>query len=69
MNLDRQPINGKIANTLSTPKSATNEVVSFEECKKYFDKYNLDDQRITEIKNNLVGIVDKIMNSYLDNFR
>ena len=69
MELKQQPISSKTTGILGTSKNTVDEIVSFEECKKYFDKYNLDDQRIVEIKNNLVGIVDKIMNSYMDNFR
>lgn len=50
-------------------KSSDGEVMSIEECKKYIGKYDLSDQRITTIRDNLVGIVDRIMDSYLDNFR
>jgi hypothetical protein len=53
----------------STHESTDNEVVSIEECKQYFQKFNLTDKRIIDIKNNLIGIVNGIINSYLDDFR
>ena len=55
---------------LSFPSKPTNpEVMSLEECKEYLGKYNLSDERILEIRNNLVGIVDHVLNAYLNDFR
>jgi hypothetical protein len=56
-------------NSKDNSPSFNNEIISTEECKQYFGKFELSDQRIADIKNNLVGIVDSIINSYLDNFR
>lgn len=56
-------------NSKDNNSSFDNEVITIEECKQYFGKFELSDQRITDIKNNLVGIVDSVINSYLDNFR
>ncbi len=44
------------------------EIISTEECKKYLGKFDLTDQRIIEIKNSLIGLVDGTINSYLDSF-
>ncbi|MEI6040169.1 MAG: hypothetical protein WCP93_02365 [Candidatus Berkelbacteria bacterium] len=69
MVLEQQSTNAKTSDVLSTPKSAIDEIVSFDECKKHFEKYDLDDKRVIEIKNNLVGIVNTIIDSYLEDFR
>ena len=45
------------------------EIISIKECKKYLSKYNLSDQRITKIKDGLIGVVDSIFNSYLEGFK
>ena len=45
-----------------------NELVSLEECKRQLAKYNLSDEQVSQLKNSLIGIVDSIINSYLDEF-
>lgn len=50
----------------SSPKT---EIISIEECKQYLEKYNLPDKKIAEIRNYLIGMVDKSINLYLDGFR
>jgi hypothetical protein len=69
MELEQQLISSETTNVLGTTKNTINEIVSFDECKKHFEKYELDDQRVIDIKNNLVGIVNTIINSYLEDFR
>ena len=54
---------------LCLPYDANPEVVSIDECKKYLGKFELSDEKIAEIRNYLIGIVDKSINSYLDDFR
>jgi len=54
---------------LHLPYDANSEVVSIEECRKYLDKFELSDEKIAEIRNYLIGIVDKSINLYLDDFR
>jgi hypothetical protein len=44
------------------------ELVSLEECKRQLAKYNLSDEQVSQLKNSLIGIVDSIINSYLDEF-
>lgn len=56
----------KITEALSY--ESDNEIITNEECKKCLEKYNLTDQRISEIKDNLIGIVDSLINSYLEDF-
>ncbi len=54
---------------LSTPSRVVRvEIISLEECKQYMDKFQLSDERILEIRNNMVGIVDRIFTAYLKNF-
>ena len=48
---------------------ADNEIITIEECKEVLEKCNLSDQRVLDIRNNLVSIVDNIFNSYLENLR
>lgn len=50
-------------------KRENEEVVSFNECKIHLSRYELSDQSISRIKDNLVGIVDSIFNSYLEEFK
>jgi hypothetical protein len=44
-------------------------IMSLEECKKLLGEYNLTDQRILDIRNNLIGIVDSVLNTYLEGFK
>jgi hypothetical protein len=44
------------------------ELVSLEECKRQLAKYNLSDEQVSQLKNSLIGIVDNIINSYLNEF-
>lgn len=57
----------KIAEPLSY--ESDNDIITNEECKKCLGKYDLTDQRILVIKDNLIGIVDSLINSYLEDFR
>ena len=43
-------------------------IITTKECQGYLEKYGLDDQRITTFRNSLVGIVDSILNSYIEEF-
>ncbi|MDO8513402.1 MAG: hypothetical protein Q7S37_02775 [bacterium] len=45
-----------------------NEVISINECKQYLSVFDLSDQKIFEIRNTLIGIAGKSIDSYLDNF-
>ena len=50
-------------------ENTSNEIISNEECKKYLGKYNLTDERILAIKDNLIGIIDSILNTYIEEFK
>ena len=50
-------------------KQIDDEIISDKECKKYFSKFELSDGRMMEIKNNLIGVINSIVNTYLDDFR
>ena len=45
------------------------EVISCKECKKYLKKYDLSDERILAIKDNMIGVIDSLINSYLEDFK
>jgi len=63
-----QPENTQKIAPFRAPKSANNEIISLEECKKYIGEFQLSDERILEIRNNMVGIIDSILNAYIENF-
>jgi hypothetical protein len=48
---------------------ANDEIISIEECKSYLGKYKLSDERILNIKDSLIGMVDGIFNTYLEDFK
>jgi len=56
-------------NDPSDLEEGNGEIISIDECKKYLEKFHLSDQRILKIKDNLIGIVDSIFNSYLEEFK
>ncbi len=49
-------------------KAKSGDLVSFDECKRYLDKFNLSDEEIQKIRNGLIGITNSVINSYLDEF-
>ncbi len=51
------------------PDDINGEFISIQECKKYLEEYNLSDKRIIEIKDNLIGIINCAINSYLEEFK
>lgn len=54
---------------LQVPGTQGDEIISLEECKKYLASYNLTDQRILDIRNNMIGIIDSTLNAYLEGFK
>ena len=48
---------------------SNSDIISDEECRSFLIKYDFSDQRISEIKDSLIGIVDSIFNSYLEEFK
>lgn len=48
---------------------ANDEIISIEECKNYLGKYKLSDERILNIKDSLIGMVDGILNTYIEDFK
>ena len=55
--------------TKCAPKAQEpSDLVSFDECQKHLEKYNLPDDQVLKIKNSLEGIVNSIINSYLNEF-
>jgi len=54
---------------ICTQKPAFDDIISVAECKEYLGNQELSDKKVTDIKNNLIGIIDSVINSYLDDFR
>jgi hypothetical protein len=48
------------------PRKPKTDVITLDECKKYLEEYHLSDDRIMEIRNNLTGIVDSLLNAYIE---
>lgn len=52
-----------------TPLELPNdEVISVAECKRFIGKFNLEEARVEEIRNNMIGLINSILNTYIDNF-
>ncbi len=70
MNLDlSQPVRQQnTGSPVAKKKSNSQEVISLEECKQYMGEFQLPDKRILEIRNNMIGIVDKVIGAYLKDF-
>lgn len=45
-----------------------NEIISTKECKEILGQ-ELSDERILSIRDNLVGIIDSIINQYIEEFK
>ena len=67
LKLSQQKTPGVVGSPRS-PKAVNQEIISLDECKKYVGGLNLSDQRILEIRNSVIGIVDSVINAYLENF-
>ena len=65
----RKVVNRRVTASFCAHKSVYEEIISLEECKKYFNKFELTDQRIIDIKNSVIGLVDGVINTYLDSFQ
>ena len=50
-------------------KLADNEIISLRECQDYFKGSNVSESMIKIVRNNLVGVVDSVINTYLEEFR
>lgn len=48
---------------------AFDDIISLVECKKYFGEQELSDEKIIDIKNNLVGIVNSVISYYIEDFK
>lgn len=48
-------------------ESIYNDIISIAECKGYFGN-DLPDEKVKEMKNNLIGIVNSVINFYLEGF-
>jgi len=69
---------GKMESTLTDIESSddglllnqeNHQALSTQECKNRLGKYGLSDKRIESIRNNLIGILDSIINSYVEEFK
>ncbi len=62
-------VNGLGQGSFRAHETPDSKVISVEECKEYLGKFNLSDEKVAEIRNYLIGIIDKSINYYLDDFR
>ena len=69
MKLKSQFKDTKTANYFNISGDIADEVISIKECKKFTDKFNLNNKDIGLIRNYMIGIIDKTINLYLDNFK
>jgi hypothetical protein len=69
MKFKKQLDNTEAINLSIAHNQTIDEIVSIEECRQYVAKFNLSDKKIYEIRNILIGIANKTINSYLENFR
>lgn len=46
----------------------SDELISLEDCKKFVEDYSLSDDRVLSLRNNLIGIVNSVLNAYLETF-
>lgn len=69
MELIEQPKTTKTTAVFDSQEQVANEMISIEECKQFVAKFDLSDQKVGEIRNYMIGVIDKTINSYLDNFK
>ena len=50
-------------------KPTDNEIISLQECRDYFKSISVPESMIKIVRNNLVGVVDSVINTYLEEFR
>ena len=50
-------------------KPADKEIISIRECRSYFGGSDVSDSMIKIVRNNMVGVVDSVINTYLEEFR
>lgn len=68
MELIKQSKTTKTTVVFDNQEQVANEMISIEECKQFVAKFDLSDQKVGEIRNYMIGVIDKTINSYLDNF-
>lgn len=44
------------------------EIITLEECKKLVGSTSLSNERVLAIRNGVIGIVNSVLNAYLENF-
>lgn len=69
MELIKQTKTAKTTTVFDIQEQVANKMISIEECKQFVAKFDLSDQKVGEIRNYMIGVIDKTINSYLDNFK
>ena len=59
----------KKGNLSCARKPADSEIISLPECRGYFKGANISESMMKIVRNNLVGVVDSVINTYLEEFR
>ena len=57
------------AELISIQEPAFGDIISVAEFKEYFKDQELSEDKAKEMKNNLVGIVNSVINFYLEDFK
>lgn len=47
---------------------SSSEIISLEECRKCVEKYELSEERLEAIRDTMIGIVNGVLNEYLEAF-
>lgn len=67
MNRDvSQLVKHRNINSQDTQEARVGEVISLDECRQCLGEFQLSDEKILAIRNNLVGIIDSLLNSYIE---
>lgn len=45
------------------------DIISLQEIQKSFKRFNLTDEQLLILRNNLIGTVNSVLNAYLNDFR
>lgn len=52
----------------TTQEVPSDELISLEECKGFVGGFSLPDERVLLLRNSMIGIINSLLNAYLENF-
>lgn len=68
MALNNESATSSTANFTDPKNIEIDKLISLEECKHFLGKFDLNDQKVLAMRNILIGIADKTISSYLNEF-